>query len=92
MDHASILADRAILQGSEAVYCENCDEMLVFTMQAGHSLTLGLSQILECLKVAELHGAVPALPAHWWTMICSQYHKVSLQPCHLISAELCPAG
>lgn len=41
-----------------------------------HSFTIGLSDILQCLKFAEEEGEVPELPALWWSQITSIYPKL----------------
>ncbi|MGC7559835.1 hypothetical protein [Pasteurella sp. PK-2025] len=44
-----------------------CDEVIVFALQDNyHQFSIGISTILECLKFAELRGAIPPLPETWW--------------------------
>lgn len=38
-----------------------------------HEFTMGLSDILECLKFAETEGIVPPLPLDWWAGIAGIY-------------------
>ena len=57
-------------RGIVAQDCTNsecCHEELVFAMQDQyHRFSIGLSTVLECLKVAEQEGYVPELPFDWW--------------------------
>jgi len=48
--------------------CDVCSESLIFALATkdGGSFSLGLSTLLECLKVAENKGAIPKLSADFW--------------------------
>lgn len=53
--------------GETPVYCESCKELLVFAMRdKEHTFSLGLSTVLDCLRIAETRGFVPHLPDTWW--------------------------
>ena len=44
----------------QKIFCENCEENLVVTFKEKDSLIhIPLSQILECLLIAETEGEVP---------------------------------
>lgn len=52
----------------------SCDEYMVFAMKDSyHSFSLGLETVLECIRAAELEGAVPRLPAQWWWDLQTRY-------------------
>lgn len=38
-----------------------------------HEFTLGLSDILDCLKYAEAKGLVPPVPVPWWISLAGMY-------------------
>ena len=41
-----------------------------------HEFTIGLSDILECLKFAEEKGEVPELPEDWWSKVEYYYPEL----------------
>ena len=65
--------------------CPNCQEALVFAFQVGdNTISLGLSTILECLKIAEDEGYLPKIDEGkeygsfaWWpraAKLCRDYN------------------
>lgn len=40
---------------------------------SGHEFTLGLSDVLDCLKYAESEGMVPPVPIPWWISLAGMY-------------------
>lgn len=55
-------------------YCDSCSNQLLFAMRdEHHEFTLGITTVLECLMAAEDQGAVPVLPAEWWSAVISHY-------------------
>ena len=56
--------------------CDTCGEPLLFAMQdRHHKFSIGLLDVLKCLKVAEDEGYVPPLPDNWWLQIDSNYRQ-----------------
>ncbi|MGJ8518354.1 hypothetical protein [Carnimonas bestiolae] len=50
------------------------DEYMVFAMRdSHHAFSLGLETVLECIRAAELEGAVPTLHAEWWWELQKRY-------------------
>ena len=41
-----------------------------------NKFTIGLGDILECLRFAEKEGEVPKLPVEWWGKIWSMYPQI----------------
>lgn len=80
MDARKIFETRATLQpGQEAAEndCERCGDPLIFAMQdRQHQFSLGLVTVLQCLRVAEREGFVPALPPEWWWAVESRYNQL----------------
>lgn len=64
----------------QEVDCEFCDpSMMSFQLDNGkacYSVTMGI--ILQCVRIAEVEGHVPALPVGWWTQIQRRYHDVKV--------------
>ena len=48
--------------------CEECNDRMIFALEDNDtSFMLGISTILECLKIAELEGAIPPITQDcWW--------------------------
>lgn len=69
------ISNRAELTGEvEKLHCDNCsEEYLFFLKDAFHEFSLGLVDILECLRFAEEQGAVPNLPPEWWININKRF-------------------
>lgn len=40
-----------------------------------HEFTIGLGEIIKCLKFAEDKGIVPKLPDDWWSAIDGELHQ-----------------
>lgn len=59
--------NRASLQNAGSEECEKCSESLVFALKdsSGHTFSMGLSTIIECLMAAVREGALPTLPLSW---------------------------
>ncbi|MEE0892236.1 MAG: hypothetical protein U0M61_10375 [Succinivibrio sp.] len=61
----------------QKIFCENCGENLVFTFKEKDSLIhIPLSQILECLLIAETEGEVPHIDESWWDSLESIYPNI----------------
>ncbi len=60
------LANRAELQESENIACNNCSEPVIFHLKDNtHEFTMSLSTVLECLAFAVQAGELPKLPFDW---------------------------
>ncbi|WP_161564878.1 hypothetical protein [Pseudomonas aeruginosa] len=52
----------------------SCHDELIFALQdKHHAFSLGLSTVLQCLKMAEHEGVVPELPEGWWSRMANRY-------------------
>ncbi len=69
--HEKIVPEQAELTGEAVqINCNNCFEEYLFYLKDGHhDFTIGLIDILRCLKFSEENGAVPQLPAEWWLSV-----------------------
>ena len=53
------------------------DEKIYFLLRSEkNKFTIGLGDILECLRFAEKEGEVPKLPVEWWGKIWSMYPQI----------------
>ena len=53
------------------------DEKIYFLLRSGeNTFTMGLGDLLECLRFAEKEGEVPKLPAEWWRKMWSIYPQI----------------
>lgn len=53
------------------------DEKIYFLLRSGeNTFTMGLGDLLECLRFAEKEGEVPKLPTEWWGRIWSMYPQI----------------
>ena len=53
------------------------EDFLFFLLKNGtNKFTIGLGNILECLKFAEEQGEVPELPQEWWWRISEVYPRL----------------
>jgi len=78
-NHEEILKNRAEIKDSAEYRCENCGESLIFAMQDKyHQFSIGIEDVLICLRIAEENGAVPKLPKDWWVDIITRYDSVRL--------------
>ena len=70
-----IYENRCKLQhGQDHTECDRCDETLIFAMRDKyHEFSIGLTQILHCLAIAQQEGYVPELPDQWWNDINGRY-------------------
>ncbi|MGC3412536.1 hypothetical protein ACPTII_32395 [Pseudomonas aeruginosa] len=76
MNHDDILNNRAeLLQEQHGDDSGSlCHDELIFALQDKHHvLSLGLSTLLQCLRMAEHEGAVPELPEGWWSRMANRY-------------------
>jgi len=66
--HEKVFFNRANVEETERIRCENCFEDIVFALKDSHGnvFSLGLSTMLECLKFSEKEGVIPKLPTEWW--------------------------
>ena len=63
----------------QKIFCENCEENLVFTFKVKEKdslIHIPLSQILECLLIAETEGEVPHIDENWWDSLESIYPNI----------------
>ncbi|KJG23044.1 hypothetical protein UB37_07295 [Photobacterium iliopiscarium] len=52
-----------------------CDPAAHFVIDNGSTqTTLGLSVVLQCLRIAEMQGDVPQLPKEWWYPLITRHH------------------
>lgn len=59
------------------IFCDNCGENLIFTFKKDETLFhIPLSQILECLLIAETEGEVPHIDESWWNSLESIYPNI----------------
>ncbi len=67
--------DKAELTGDVTnIACENCAEEYLFALALdGRNFTIGLKDILECVRFGETSGALPPLPAEWWWEVEYRY-------------------
>ncbi|MCR6969996.1 hypothetical protein NS834_26225, partial [Pseudomonas aeruginosa] len=76
MNHDDILNNRAeLLQEQNGDDSGSlCHDELIFALQdKHHAFSLGLSTVLQCLKMAEHEGVVPELPEGWWSRMANRY-------------------
>ncbi|HGM9007365.1 TPA: hypothetical protein ACKQYG_001766 [Pseudomonas aeruginosa] len=76
MNHDDILNNRAeLLQEQNGDDSGSlCHDELIFALQDKHHvLSLGLSTVLQCLRMAEHEGAVLELPEGWWSRMANRY-------------------
>ena len=57
---------------------EEKDSIYFLLKDRSHEFTIGLSDVLECLKFAEVKGEVPELPEEWWYMLYGMYPQLSV--------------
>lgn len=69
--------NRADLSGSnpqDHSDCDRCDDEIIFRLKDNHhEFSIGLTTILNCLKLAEDKNAIPKLSDKWWMSIKSRY-------------------
>ena len=69
------IPEKAVLE--ENVDLGDSDELLYFHLRSKETdFTMGLSDILECLKFAEKEGMVPELPEQWWNKMYRTYPEL----------------
>lgn len=74
MDHEVILDNRADLASADTQDFSVYEEEMVFALQdRHHKFSMGLSTILQCLRMAEREGGVPKLPSDWWIQVTRRY-------------------
>ena len=74
MDHKDILDNRAAPASANAQDSSANEEEMVFALQdRHHKFSMGLSTVLQCLRMAEQEGGVPALPSDWWIQVARRY-------------------
>ena len=80
LNHKEVRSNRAELQNAANCHCDNCGENMIFAMQDNyHQFTVGIEDVLVCLRIAEANGAVPKLPNDWWVSIINRYHGVNVR-------------
>ncbi len=75
--HEKILSNRAEVNRTERIHCENCFEEIIFALKdsRGNEFSLGLSTVLECLKHSERERVIPPIPYDWWLKIYNYCYK-----------------
>ncbi|WP_414041274.1 hypothetical protein ACJU26_04125 [Acidithiobacillus sp. M4-SHS-6] len=74
MDHEAVLDNRASLDGTGVQDSSENEEEMVFALQdRHHRFSMGLSTVLQCLRMAEQEGGVPHLPSDWWIQVARRY-------------------
>ncbi len=69
------IPERAVLE--ENVDLGDSDELLYFHLRSKETdFTMGLSDILACLKFAEKEGMVPELSEQWWDKMYGVYPEL----------------
>ena len=54
--------------------CDNCGSPLIFALRCGEAeFSLGLGDVLRCLRIAEEEASVPKLPEKWWSLVRGRY-------------------
>jgi hypothetical protein len=73
--HEKILQNRAAAKNASICPCDNCGENMIFALQDNyHQFSMGIEDILMCLRIAEDNGAVPKLQNDWWADIMARYN------------------
>lgn len=67
--------EKANLTGkAKKINCESCYEPCIFELKDSvHTFSIGLLDILRCIKFAEEEGIVPKLPDKWWISVSQQF-------------------
>jgi hypothetical protein len=81
-DHDDIIQNRATLTPDrEPSACEEgckgrrCDGVLLFAMRDEHHFfSMDLETVLQCIRIAEQEGELPALPSEWWNLVLDRYN------------------
>ncbi len=69
-----IFENRAVLGSVADNECGNCDSPLIFALRCGEAeFSLGLGDVLHCLRIAEREACVPKLPEKWWSLVRGRY-------------------
>lgn len=59
---------------AEKSHCSECFESLTFQLKdSKYEFSIGLLDILKCLKFAEQQGTVPSIPYEWWNEVQTHY-------------------
>ena len=68
------LSEKQIRQLERAVsgYFDYIEDLI----ERENTFTMGLGDLLDCLRFAEKEGEVPKLPAEWWGRIWSMYPQI----------------
>lgn len=67
MKRNSIPEKAELMNNVDKIVCDNCFEKYLFHLKNKNGeFTVGLTDILRCLKFAEKEGAVPSIPPKWW--------------------------
>lgn len=80
--HDDIIRNRATLAPErepsacgEGLAGRRCDGVLLFAMRDEHHLfSLDLETVLQCVRIAEQEGDLPALPDEWWNLVLDRYN------------------
>lgn len=76
-DIKEIFFNRADIENSEKIACDNCFEHVVFMLHdKNHEFSIGLSTVLECVAFAIKNGDLPKLPSSWVANVNSIYNYV----------------
>lgn len=61
-----IFLNRAILEKSKRICCDNCLEQMIFYLKDDNcEVAIGLITVLECMKFAIENGDLPKVPMSW---------------------------
>lgn len=66
LSHKEIFFNRAEVENSERIHCDNCFEQVVFLLRdKDHEFSMGLTTVLDCLAFSIKNGDLPKLPESW---------------------------
>lgn len=58
----------------EKILCTECRESYLFSLRnKDHEFSIGLTDVLRCLRFAEEQGAVPPISGQWWIDVIDHY-------------------
>lgn len=75
MKEKNQIPEKADLTGNVTqMLCNNCFEDYLFALKdKNHEFTIGLIDILRCLKFAENECAVPKISPDWWISVTEHF-------------------
>lgn len=61
----------------DRIFSGESEETVFFHLQdTTHEFTMGLRDVLACVKYAEQKAYIPHLPIDWWNTIATTYHEL----------------